>query len=260
MSRDRTANTKTLARGPGRPTIADREAGMTNVKDTIRWAARIEFAERGFKLTTMRDIADRCGVTAALIGYYFGSKQQLYDEVVDLCTMHLNYPRLQMLDELEQKAGPGGPALVDILNANILTFRPVLHDPHSHAAVYLRIFGRVFTEPGAEVVSIIDKSFSALRQRFVAAIANAVPNVPKREIYLRYTCMIGALLYVGASPKTVESISSGKITTTDANRFWDHFVDGWCAMFEAPMQEMSQQEPPATPASRRSKRLKVDCT
>ena len=40
------------------------------------------FAERGFRATTMRDIAERAGVNLAAAHYHFGSKQALYLEVV----------------------------------------------------------------------------------------------------------------------------------------------------------------------------------
>lgn len=55
---------------------------LDGVRDRILAAARAEFAERGFGAVSVRSIAERAGATAAMINYYFGGKQALYDTVV----------------------------------------------------------------------------------------------------------------------------------------------------------------------------------
>src|ERR1700737_1950714 len=45
-------------------------------------AARDLFAERGFKGTSTRDIADRAGVSEVMIFRHFGSKSTLFQEAV----------------------------------------------------------------------------------------------------------------------------------------------------------------------------------
>lgn len=52
------------------------------VRQRILTAARAEFASRGFGAASVRTIAERAGATAAMINYYFGGKQALYDTVV----------------------------------------------------------------------------------------------------------------------------------------------------------------------------------
>lgn len=47
-------------------------------------AARQEFAESGFDAVTVRAIAARAGVNAAMINHYFGGKAGLFREVVSL--------------------------------------------------------------------------------------------------------------------------------------------------------------------------------
>lgn len=47
-------------------------------------AAREEFAESGFDAATVREIAARAGVNAAMINHYFGGKAGLFREVVAL--------------------------------------------------------------------------------------------------------------------------------------------------------------------------------
>ena len=42
------------------------------------------FAERGFEGTSIRDIASRADVNVAMINYYFGSKDKLFEALVEL--------------------------------------------------------------------------------------------------------------------------------------------------------------------------------
>lgn len=55
------------------------EASRTRILD----AAEVLFATQGFKPTTIKDIGDRAGVNSALIYYYFGSKESLYQVCIE---------------------------------------------------------------------------------------------------------------------------------------------------------------------------------
>jgi AcrR family transcriptional regulator len=67
-------------RGPGRPT--GKSTGAT--RERILKAARTSFAERGFSRTTMRAVAAKAKVDAALVHYFFHTKEQLFAEAIDL--------------------------------------------------------------------------------------------------------------------------------------------------------------------------------
>lgn len=55
-----------------------RRRGGTNSRDEILGAARLEFEERGYEGATVRAIAARAGVDAAMIHHYFGTKENLF--------------------------------------------------------------------------------------------------------------------------------------------------------------------------------------
>src|SRR5918997_7161545 len=81
---------------PGPPASASRPAGRTpgrrsgpreaqaDLRGTILDAARPLFAERGYRDTTMRAVAQSAGVDVALVAYYFGNKEGLFTESMNI--------------------------------------------------------------------------------------------------------------------------------------------------------------------------------
>lgn len=69
MSSDEEPATRRLRGRPRQP---------TGTREAILDAALRQFSERGFKGASIRAIAGAAGVDAALVGHYFGTKQQLF--------------------------------------------------------------------------------------------------------------------------------------------------------------------------------------
>ena len=61
-----------------------RRPGESGTREAIAEAARDHFARRGYSHATLRGIAKDAGVDPALITHFFGSKQALFSEVVEL--------------------------------------------------------------------------------------------------------------------------------------------------------------------------------
>lgn len=61
-----------------------RRPGPSQTREQILQAAREQFAGRGYNKTTLRSIADAADVHPALLHHYFRSKQQLYNDALNL--------------------------------------------------------------------------------------------------------------------------------------------------------------------------------
>ena len=61
-----------------------RRAGTSQTREQIAAAARSQFAELGFERATFRSIAAAAGVDPALVVHFFGSKEELFHEVMQL--------------------------------------------------------------------------------------------------------------------------------------------------------------------------------
>src|ERR671910_2414728 len=72
---------------PGSRTPARRSGRRgpeADLRTEILNAARHLFAERGYRDTTMRAVARAAGVDVALVAYYFGNKEGLFAESMNL--------------------------------------------------------------------------------------------------------------------------------------------------------------------------------
>ncbi len=67
---------------PGRK--IGRRPGESGARDHIASAARRQFGEGGYDRTTIRSIATEASVDPSLVIHYFGTKERLFREVVDL--------------------------------------------------------------------------------------------------------------------------------------------------------------------------------
>jgi len=61
-----------------------RRRGTTQTRDAIALAAQSQFAELGYDRATFRGIARAAGVDPALVVHFFGSKEELFREVMKL--------------------------------------------------------------------------------------------------------------------------------------------------------------------------------
>ena len=67
-----------------RPQRGGRRRGESGTREAILAAARDAFAELGFDRATIRGIAAAAGVDPALVLHYFGSKEQLFGDALQI--------------------------------------------------------------------------------------------------------------------------------------------------------------------------------
>ncbi|MGL4316625.1 MAG: TetR/AcrR family transcriptional regulator [Pseudomonas sp.] len=92
-------------RQPGRPS-GDSQAQ----RQQLLAIATEAFAYNGIQATSLRTIAERAGVTPALLNYYFGNKQKLVEAMVEERFL----PLIQRASEGLQQAGDDPQALVAV--------------------------------------------------------------------------------------------------------------------------------------------------
>lgn len=134
---------KGAARMPGRP------SGDTEIRDRLLEIALHEFSMHGFRGVSVGTIAGQAGATPAMIHYYFGSKQGLYEAVLE----HALGPVLSWLDAV--RAEP--PAAEDPLPRFVRGYMRLLAE---HPAVPSLIVRDVLS-PGGQMRETFLKGFAS---------------------------------------------------------------------------------------------------
>jgi AcrR family transcriptional regulator len=210
-------------------------AGRVEARELIVEAARAHFAEHGLQGSSLRRITQKAGVNIALISYHFGSKQKLFEGVLADCVERLNRPRLHALEKLERKAGSQAVAIEDLLAAYVLPYRLTAEEKSVEARIYIRFFGRLFTEPTDEMRRMLRTPFAGLHESYAAAFSRSLPHVPRKDLYYRFTSMNGAIAFMFVETGALELMSNGLCSTKPATRFWREFVRNWADMLSAPV-------------------------
>jgi len=96
-----------------------RSAPDASTRERIRDSAIAAFAERGFDAASLRDIAQRAGVSAALIVHHFGSKEGLREE----CDA---YVVQTLVTDKGRLAGGGASAMMREALADRQRYEPLL--------------------------------------------------------------------------------------------------------------------------------------
>jgi len=194
--------------------LATRNRPARNGKERILDAAEELFAQRGFYGVSLRDITQAARVDVALVGYHFGSKRELFTVVFERRAEVLNRERMARLEAVRHAALPGAPALEAIINA----FTAPLLERSARGGAgwksYFALIAYVNNSPefGPEMMT---RHFDPLATRFIAAIREALPRCPPREIYWGYQFLTGALTLTFAETGRIDQLSGGLCRAMD---------------------------------------------
>ncbi len=206
---------KAPRRKPGRP----KDAEGTDLRDRILDAAELEFADHGYNGARMRDIAARAGVNSALIGYYNGSKAELFDEVIRRKGAHISAARHANLDALLARAPE--PRVREIVRA-YLQPQWDLKESGPGGAAFVRLQARLHSEPDQQALRLRREVYDPAAKRYIAVLARALPHLSLEEVSLRMAFLVGAYLFMLNDLGRLGDLTDGQVTAMDKEALLDH--------------------------------------
>lgn len=141
----------------------------------LRCALRC-FAEGGYVATSVRTIASAAGVTAPMINYYFGSKEELYRRISELVARAL----LEHLDAATSKGRDFWSRLMGLVTAAV-DF--AIGSPDAAAFLFDAMYGTSAGRPRIDV-DTLERSVHGMLERLIASA------VARRELRLRDGCHV----------------------------------------------------------------------
>ncbi len=211
--------------GPGRP------EGVSTVRDEILDAAEIEFANRGYAGTSLRDVAERAKVTQALINYYFHSKHGLFDDVFLRRGRQVTEERAKRLKELRRMDEPADVrAIVEAFFGPALAMREMAGGGH-----FMRLNARLHTEPPEVSGPLRNAAYDQSSHDFAAVLHEALPHLSRADVYWRLTLTIGAYLYAFSDTHRLDILAPGICNPNDAEELFTAITSFITGGMQAPL-------------------------
>lgn len=168
-------------------------------REAIAAAAVRHFAEYGFCGTSLREILRDAGVNVAAAHYHFGSKEELYREVVSTFLTKLCEERERTLATLASAPATDPRDRVEALvRGYVEPHIRLCGDPQARHYVYL--LARFVTENDQLTERIYTEILEPTRTRYLKAIAAAVPQIPAAELSRLFSFMVSLMITAPADP------------------------------------------------------------
>ncbi len=215
----------TLRKRPAKP--ADPAA---DTRARILRAAEALFAEHGFDAVSMRDLTARAGVNLAAVNYHFGSKQALLAQVFSSRANVLVEARLALLDTLARDRH-GRPRLEAVIEAFLKPSLEMSRQPGG--AHHMRLRARLALERVGSSATEYPEIFDRSNNHYIDALAKALPDLPRAEIYWGFHALLGVQNYTMANSGRIQHLSAGACDPTDVNATLKRLVPFIAAGFRA---------------------------
>ena len=204
------ANTQ---RRPGRP--SNESGRKADKREKILDVAEHAFSEKGYAPTSLRAIGVKASVNPALITYYFGSKEKLFETVFKRRGTQIAHRWDELLDGLE--ARPGRPPTVEEIMHAYLLAEFELKQSGEGGRRFVRLQARVHDETDAMHFRLRREVYDVTTRRYLAALERALPDIDPAEIYWRMMFVIGAFLYMMSGVDRLDDLSRGRYKSDDIN-------------------------------------------
>ena len=243
----------------GRRTRAEQRAA--SVKLILDTAEEL-FSLHGYFGVTLKDVADKMGIHAALIHYYYDGKQALFDAVFERRVNYAVTVRTAGLDAYETKVGKH-PTVEGALRA----YYDGAFDVYINGDEGWRSFGRIFAQvnnaPGYGAEKM-DAYFDPLVLRLIGLLQKALPDAKPEDLFWSFQFTSGAYTLILSRTGRIDRLSNALCRSDDFEAVRERFVTfmagGFDALYKSRKTSPRQKSRPSATSSKKIKSKKKTAT
>jgi AcrR family transcriptional regulator len=230
----RTPDSRTAAAKTGKSRSVGRRPRTEGGRETapvILDAAEKLFSLHGFHGVTVRAVAVECAVDSALVHYYFGTKQELFDAVFARRAAPINQDRLDAMARYEKEVGDG--MTVEGVAAAFLM--PLLDRArHSDPAWknYFALLGLVNSSRGWGA-DTMTSHFDPVVRRFIGLLQQVLPDAATADLFYSYHFLTGALCLTLSDTGRLDRLSEGRANSSSMDAIAPRMIAYAAAGFRA---------------------------
>ena len=215
-----------------RPTSATARAGEATRQAIIATAEKM-FSDQGIAGVSLRSILAQAGANAAAAHYHFGSKENLIAEVFSVRANLVAAERMKRLDDILSKPDDEH-RLEKIIKAFIEPGFFGGADTTEAGEQFARLRARLMIDDSALARRLLSDCFNESSQRYLTAIIDALPEIPKKDVQWRFHAMLGVMVYTIAGPDRIQSLTDDACDPSNLHTALNHLVPTLAGMFRAP--------------------------
>ncbi|MGJ3242654.1 MAG: TetR/AcrR family transcriptional regulator [Opitutales bacterium] len=202
------------------------------------------FATGGVGAITLREVTDRAGANLAAVNYHFGSKEGLIRTMLQERVEPVNAARIRRLEAARAAHGEAPIPVVTLLEAMML---PVLEEAEREAdgeGTFLRMMGRVLSEPASFLREFHEQFFRDIAQRFHAELVRSCPHLDSIDLAYRMHFTVSAFTGALLQRRRLAWMSRGRIDPEDNDGLFHQLLPYLAAGLNAPAAETAQPRKP----------------
>jgi AcrR family transcriptional regulator len=223
--------------------IAQKRISELGSKNKLLLSAEMLFSSKGFREVSVREISAHAGVNCALVAYYFGGKQALFNEVFRSHAVPLAQDRMKRLKAITQNGQK--PLLEEILEAWLLPWFHLGNDQKART-IHPRIIANLAHERW-EYTQKVSNYMQRSLSEFIKALQSCLPYLSKETLLWRLHFAIGALVFGIRQPAPLIALSGGRCNPDDLEATFSQILPFVVAGFRARETgcNRSRKRPPA---------------
>jgi AcrR family transcriptional regulator len=197
------------------------------------------FSIDGFSGVSLRQITGEAGVDLALIKYYFGSKEGLFDAVLASRVDKMSELRLEGLARIE--IVPNSRATVEQLLEVFL--RPMLGRSAQEVKELknYRLLIALVTNSRAWQDQVFKKHYDPVARKFVDSLAAILPGAAWEDICWAFSFFLGSVVNAFAETGRIDRLSDGRCKSSDLEEACRKLVHYTTAAFMGLPRTSTQQ-------------------
>lgn len=149
--------------------------------------AERHFGLYGFAGASLRGIIKDARVNIAAVAYHFGTKEELFDAVVERFALPVVSAQLQQLEQVTKGN------LAEILEAFYAPPLKLIKAKAKSGQTLALFLGRMQIEP-EPIFSKVDKNFAGCRTSFVNAFRECLPNASEADLQWYFEFMLSLIV------------------------------------------------------------------
>ena len=157
-------------------------------------AAERQFAEKGYDGTSLRDIAEFGKLHLALSTYHFGTKEQLFEAVIERRAIEMEGIRLKALDGIDVTRLPSADAVKALIEAYSMPMINARYGSSRQRQAYVKLLSQIISVK--RWVPLIRKHFDNCGKKFIDKFEQSLPNADHDKLLDAFSFMISTMLYV----------------------------------------------------------------